>query len=173
MDLQQYVDTVQQQLLVAADAGGDEARALAARLAAPLDAVVRLTVQEALAAAAEEITLELAPGSVEVRLRGREPEFVVTPAPASGPAEPTDLPAPGDLPPASPGGDDGGTARINLRLPEQLKAKVEAAASHDGLSVNTFLVRAAAAAVDPSAPATRPAGRRAPTGSQRFTGWVR
>jgi HicB family len=173
MNLQQYVDTVQQQLLVAAEAGGNEATALAARLAAPLDAVVRLTVQEALAAAAEEITLELAPGSVEVRLRGREPEFVVTPAPAPGPAESAGPPAPADLPPASPGGDEGGTARINLRLPEQLKAKVEAAASRDGLSVNTFLVRAAAAAVDPSAPATRPAARRAPTGSQRFTGWVR
>lgn len=173
MDLQRYVDTVQHQLLVAAEAGSGDAKALAARLAAPLDAVVRLTVQEALAAAAEEIMLELAPGSVEVRLRGRDPEFVVVPSPASGPCEPADQDVPADLPPASTAGDDGGTARINLRLPEHLKAKVEAAAGRDGLSVNTFLVRAAAAAVDPSAPATRPAGRRAPTGSQRFTGWVR
>ena len=66
------------QLEVAAEAGGDEARALAERLVAPLDAAIRLAVQDALAAAAEEITLELAPGSVELRLRGREPEFVVS-----------------------------------------------------------------------------------------------
>ena len=35
---------------------------------------------EALSDAAGEITRELAPGSVEVRLRGRDPEFVVTKA---------------------------------------------------------------------------------------------
>ena len=34
-------------------------------------------LQDALAAAVEEITCELAPGSVELRLRGRDPEFVV------------------------------------------------------------------------------------------------
>jgi len=175
MNLQQYVDAVQQQLVVAAEAGGDEAMVLAARLAAPLDAVVRLTVQEALAAAAEEITCELAPGSVELRLRGRDPEFVVVPPPAgSEPAEPGLDARPG-LPPAPaarPPADEGGMARINLRLPDQLKARVEAAAGQDGLSVNAFLVRAAAAAVERLGQAPQ-AGRRAPTGSQRFAGWVR
>lgn len=169
MNLQQYVDAVQQQLLVAAEAGGDEARALAARLAAPLDAVVRLTVQEALAAAAEEITCDLAPGSVELRLRGRDPEFVVVPPPVP---EPAGMTGPADPLPAAGAGDEGSTARINLRLPDQLKARVEAAAGRDGLSVNAFLVRAAAAAVDRPGPPAE-AGRRAPTGSQRFTGWVR
>ena len=85
MDLRQYVDNIHQQLAVAAEAGGDEARALAERLVAPLDAAVRLTLQDVLVAATEEITRELAPGSVELRLRGRDPEFVVTPPP-------TDLP---------------------------------------------------------------------------------
>ena len=78
MDLRPYIDEIHDQLEVAADAGGEDARALAERLVAPLDAAVRLSLLDALAAAAQEITCELAPGSVEVRLRGRDPEFVVT-----------------------------------------------------------------------------------------------
>src|SRR4249920_1079692 len=78
MDLGPYVESIHRQLEVAASAGGDEARALAERLAAPLDAAIRLALQDALSAATEEITTELAPGSVELRLRGRDPEFVVT-----------------------------------------------------------------------------------------------
>src|SRR6266567_8279516 len=81
MDLRVYVDNIHRQLVVAAEAGGDDARALAERLVAPLDAAIRLALQDVLAAAAEEITCELAPGSVELRLRGRDPEFVVTPPP--------------------------------------------------------------------------------------------
>ncbi len=77
MDLGPYVESIHSQLEVAAGAGGDEARALAERLVAPLDAAIRLALQDALAAATEEITTELAPGSVELRLRGRDPEFVV------------------------------------------------------------------------------------------------
>src|ERR1039458_4061050 len=81
MNLRLYVEDIHRQLLTAAEAGGDEARALTERLVAPLDAAIRLALQDVLAAAAEEITCELAPGSVELRLRGRDPEFVVTPPP--------------------------------------------------------------------------------------------
>jgi hypothetical protein len=77
MDLRPYVETIHHQLSVAAEAGGDEARAVAERLTAAVDSTVRLALQDALVAAAEEITCELAPGSVELRLRGRDPEFVV------------------------------------------------------------------------------------------------
>ncbi len=77
MDLRPYVETIHHQLMVAAEAGGDEARAVAERLTAAVDSTVRLALQDALVAAAEEITCELAPGSVELRLRGRDPEFVV------------------------------------------------------------------------------------------------
>src|SRR5687768_27189 len=128
MDLGLYVESLQRQLAVAAEAGGEEAQAVAARLAAPLDSAIRLTVQDALIAAAEEITVELAPGGVEVRLRGRELEFVVTPPPAEAPArEATDGDGTvGPLPPVE--GDEGSMARINLRLPDHLKARVEQAA---------------------------------------------
>src|ERR1700683_1782698 len=82
MDLRPYVESIHQQLADAAETGGDDARALAERLAAPLDAAIRLALQDALGAAAEEITREMAPGSVELRIRGRIPEFVVSLPPA-------------------------------------------------------------------------------------------
>ena len=82
MDLTSYVDNLRHELAVAAEAGGDDVRALAERLTAPLDSAVRLVLLDALSAAAAEITRDLAPGSVDLRLRGREPSFVVTPPPA-------------------------------------------------------------------------------------------
>ena len=82
MELTQYVENLRRELTIAAEVGGEDARALADRLLAPLDAAVRLTLLEALSAAAEEISAELAPGSVDVRLRGGAAGFVVTPPPA-------------------------------------------------------------------------------------------
>ena len=78
MDLQPYVDGVRHELSVAAAAGGPDAEALAERLTAPLESAIRLALLEALSEAAEQITRDLAPGSVEVRLRGRDPEFTVS-----------------------------------------------------------------------------------------------
>ena len=163
MDLTPYVETLHRDLAVAADAGGEDARLLAERLAAPLESSVRLMLLDALSAAADEITRELAPGSVELRLRAGDPEFVVAtpPAPAEEPLH--------DAPPA-PELEEAATARINLRLPEQLKAEVEQAASRERLSVNAWLIRAAAAAVANEARGSRPRGGRI---GQSFTGWVR
>jgi HicB family len=177
MNLQPYVDGINRQLAVAAEAGGEEARALAERLLAPLDAAVRLTLQEALSAAADEITIELAPGSVEVRLRGRDPEFVVSLPPSpQGMREDADDPGPDGwaVPAVTPGseGEGGEVARINLRMPDHLKSRIEAAATSEGLSVNSWLVRAAAAVLERTDPDRR-RERRAPQGAQRFTGWTR
>ena len=179
MNVRVYVDSIHRQLAVAAEAGGDEARALAERLVAPLDAAIRLTLQDVLAAAAEEITLELAPGSVELRLRGGGPEFVVTPPPAdpsdqadAKDATPIGWSATGGATPVSPEGDEGSMSRINLRMPDHLKARIEQAAASEGLSVNAWLVRAAAAALERTGPA-RPRERRTSQGAQRYTGWAR
>ena len=56
MDLAPYVDQLRRELVAAADVGGDEARALAERLTAPLEASMRLALLSALSGAAEEIT---------------------------------------------------------------------------------------------------------------------
>ena len=179
MELEPHVDRLREQLAIAAEAGGDEARALAQRLAAPLDAAIRLMLLDALEIAAAEITRELAPGSVELRLRGGDPEFVVTPTPADREGA-----APAGMPDASEqfvgsgsaavttGSGEGGVARINLRLPEQLKTRVEEAADREGLSINTWLVRAAATGVDRAEGGAR-GDRGTPRGGQQYTGWGR
>lgn len=166
MNLGTYVSRLQSQLAIAAEAGGDDARDLAARLTAPLESAIRLEILDALSTAADEITRELAPGSVDVRLRGGEPEFVVTPPPsdddyAAGEPRQRRL-EPSDI-------EDGGTARLNLRLPENLKQRIEKAAGAEGLSLNAWLIRAAHSAID--GPAGAP--RRRFDGGDSFTGWVR
>lgn len=165
MDLTPYVDNLRRDLAVAAEAGGEQARELAERLTAPLESAARLTLFNALSAAADEITNDLAPGSVEVRLRGGEPGFVVTPPVHTEDAEADPTPAPPPVPEA----EEGAMSRINLRLPESLKNRVEEAAAAQHLSVNAWLVRAAAAALEGERPRTRPHGKV----GQRFTGWVR
>jgi hypothetical protein len=139
MDLSPYVEALRRDLQATAEVAGEDAREVADRLINALDASVRLVLIDALGAAAEQITAELAPGSVELRLRGREPEFVVAVA------SPTDIPTP-PAPPAPPppafDGDDGTTARISLRLPDGLKVRIEEAANNIGFSVNSWLVRA-------------------------------
>ncbi|MET0425233.1 MAG: toxin-antitoxin system HicB family antitoxin [Actinoplanes sp.] len=172
MDLTSYVSNLGREFATLAETGDPEARALIERLTGSLESAIRMTLLETLSAAADEITRDLAPGSVELRLRGRDPSFVVT-APPAEPAEPAVPAAP------APDNDlvfaeDGPASRINVRLPEQLKAAIEAAAAKEGRSVNAWLVRAAAAGLPGPERNERPAppdsGKRA---AQRFTGWVR
>ena len=163
-----YVETLRGQLVAAGDSGGPESRAAIERLAPGLEAATRIVLLEALSAAADEITRELAPGAVEVRLRGSDPEFVVTqPAYEAGDVATSTSAASPIVIPA--GDDEGGTSRLNLRLPEGLKAKIEEAARREGLSLNAWLVRAAAVAVDGT---QAQMSRRSPGGSQTYTGWV-
>ncbi|GHA39182.1 hypothetical protein GCM10010329_72810 [Streptomyces spiroverticillatus] len=167
MDLTPYVDTLRRELAVAAEAGGTEARALAEKLTAPLDAAARLTMLHVLSAATNEITRELAPGSVDVRMRGLDPDFVVAlpPADSRAPMSPT---APHGSPVTD--GDDGAVARVNLRLPAHLKSRTEEAAAREGLSLNAWLVRAAATVLD-AEPRPRTA-EKIPTMGNSFTGWA-
>lgn len=162
MDLGQHVSDLQRQLVDAAENGTDDTRAVAERLAAGLDAATRLVLLDALSTAAGEITRDLAPGSVDLRLRGREIEFVVT--------LPTSEPDSDDLPSASVDLDDASTSRTTLRLPDALKVRVDEAAAADGLSVNTWLVRAVAAALQPK---ERRAAQRTMRTGDNFAGWAR
>ncbi|SNR27962.1 hypothetical protein SAMN06265360_101146 [Haloechinothrix alba] len=171
MDLTPYVDFLSRELATAAEAGGEEARALAERLTGPVESAVRLTLLEALSAAADEITRDLAPGSVEVRLRGRDPNFVVTPPPSEV-AYATAAPEPEPVPDVDPAGtDDAATARINFRLPEHLKASIEEAAAKEGRSVNAWLGRVASATLRQSGKEQAP-DQRGGRGKQRYTGWI-
>jgi hypothetical protein len=192
MDLAPYVHDLQRHLAVAAEAGGEESRVVAERLSAPLEAATRLVLLEALSAAAGEITRELAPGSVDVRLRGRDPEFVVaspsgtdwtdvassSPAPATTSARAASAASSSEAALeveiadeiAAALADDASTSRTTLRLPDQLKARVDQAAAAEGISVNAWLVRAIGDALDPQ---TRRPTEKASRGSDQYTGWAR
>jgi hypothetical protein len=172
MQLDRHLERLRDRLALAAEGEREEETRAAQRLIASLDDSARLMLLDVLAAAAAEITRDLAPGSVELRLREGDPEFVVS-APADRPGrDPRDGGGGSDETPAGDAGaGEGALARINLRLPEQLKGRVEQAAEQDGLSINAWLVRAAAAAVDRGRSA---GGESGPSyGGQRYKGWGR
>ncbi|MHA7273497.1 histidine kinase [Arthrobacter sp. TMT4-20] len=162
MELGQYIRDLQRQLVDASETGADDTRAIAERLAAGLDAATRIVLLDVLSAAAGEITRDLAPGSVDLRLRGREVEFVV-----SMPAVETEADGPSSV---AVDHEDASTTRTTLRLPDALKARVDDAAAADGLSVNTWLVRAVAAALQPK---QRRSAQRALRTGDNFAGWAR
>lgn len=191
MDLRPYVDNLRDQLMAAADVGGKEASELVERLVAPIESAIRLTLLNALSSAAEEITRDLAPGSVDMRLRGLEPSFVVT-APVDLSSFDDDAVAGFEDAMQGMGSfsmagwvsalsteDEGVTARINFRPPEQLKARIEEAASREGMSVNAWLVRAVTAVLERTGGGGSERRQQQPQNGgpakngQRQTGWVR
>jgi hypothetical protein len=170
MDLTPYVASLGRELLTAVEASGDDAGAVVERLTASMESAIRLALLEALSAAADEITRDLAPGSVQVHLRGRDPDFVVTPQPVEQPVE--DTPERSAVPIDDAGLEDGPAVRVNLRLPEQLKAAFEEAAGKEGRSLNAWLVRAGSTALRATDRDHTPdrGGARA---AQHYTGWAR
>jgi hypothetical protein len=132
MELTPHVDALVRDLTAIAAVGDDATSQAAARLAAALKASAGLRLLDALSEAALEMSEQLPGGHVEVRLAGQDPSLVYV----------EDEPAP-----TAPSGDDNLSVRITLRLPEGLKVAVEGAAARDGVSVNTWLVRALARAV--------------------------
>jgi hypothetical protein len=182
MDITPYVERLRHDLAQAAAAGDEQVRAAADRLTLALDPSLRLALMETLSHAAAEITTEMRDGSVDVRLAGRDVEFVVEQAVPVTPPPPA-APTPG----ADDEDDDGATARITLRLPEGVKAKAEELAAKTGSSLNTWIVNALRAATregainididlsslpfgeggDPFGP-----GRGGRRGTRRMTGWI-
>ena len=183
MDITPYVERLRHDLTQASAAGDDRVRDAAERLALALDPSMRLALMEALSQAAAEITSEMRSGSVDVRLTGRELEFVVEhPAPAAAAS-----PSPTQSPGTDEDEDDGATARITLRLPESVKTRAEELAAKTGSSLNTWIVNVLRSATregainididlssipflegsDPFGP-----GRGGRRGSRRMTGWV-
>ena len=172
MQLNRHLQRLRDRLVSVAEGEKEEEARAAQRLIASLDDSVQLMLLDVLAAAAAEITRELAPTSVELRLREGDPEFVVI-APAQAPARDGDIAGPPDETPAGEGvaGGEGAVARINLRLPEQLKGRVEQAAEQEGLSINAWLVRAAVGALDRGRSGGSVSGPS--YGGQNYKGWGR
>jgi hypothetical protein len=167
MDLSEYAESLRRELTsITRFAGEDIARA-AEMLSETLDSSVRLALLDVLSAAADEITASLDGATVDVRLSGTEPQFVVNMTrPAEDPIADT-----GDT------AEEAGNSRITLRLSEGLKTRVEGAAVSAGMSVNAWLVRAISRALDgsPGRPQARPPFPPPPSGrpGKRFTGFAR
>lgn len=162
MDITRHIETLQRQLVAAAAAGGEQVQETASRLATALEAAGRLAILDALTEATAEITRDLAPGAVDLRLRGQGVDFVVVRPPRDEQPATT-----GVALPAASVQDDASPSRVTLRLPEGLKTRAEHAAAADGISLNTWLVRAIATGLEPTGPAAR--GTR----GSSYTGWVR
>jgi hypothetical protein len=160
MDLSEYAESLRRELnSITRFAGEDIARA-AEMLSESLDSTVRLALLDVLSAAAEEITASLDGATIDVRLAGTQPEFVVNAT--HGPDDVTHD--------ATEGADEAGTVRITLRLSENLKTRVESSAASAGVSVNSWLVRAVSRALDgQSSRGPRPR----PGVGKRYTGFAR
>ncbi|WP_062135953.1 toxin-antitoxin system HicB family antitoxin [Demequina aestuarii] len=163
MDLAHYSAQLRQQLEASAAAGTPKVREAAAQLATALDPAVRLAIVEALAEAASEISREIEPGGVDLRVRGKDVRFVVT-VPHAGPAAAADAVAGAQAEVASLAGDP--ASRTTLRIPDSLKERAEAAAAAEGISLNSWLVRAVSLHLEPSAQSRR--GRA----GARMVGWA-
>ena len=143
MELDHYLESVRRSVENATALADDQTRSVAQRLGATLDDAGRLALISALSDAAGEISRELSPGSVELRMAAGRPEFVVTPAPSqlTGPDDELDddddEPVAEDLAPDA----DEPTARITLRLPMSVKNKVDESAASEGISSNAWLMR--------------------------------
>jgi predicted lysophospholipase L1 biosynthesis ABC-type transport system permease subunit len=127
MQLDSHIDAIQQDLATTASLGDEAAAEAARRLSEALGSTLHLRLLDLLGEAALEISGQLGTARVEIRLAGREPELVVVSEEAP------------DAGAVAPGEDYSG--RISLRLPESLKASVEAAAAQEGISANAWLVR--------------------------------
>jgi hypothetical protein len=127
MQLQRFIDALRADLNAVAELGDDATAEAAGRLTLTLQASVGLRLLDALSEAVLELNEKLPSGHVEVRLAGQDPQFVYV----------SDEPEA-----AAPAGDEAFSARITLRLPEALKTSVEEAAAKEGVSVNTYIVRA-------------------------------
>jgi hypothetical protein len=144
MDLSPYIASLREDLATAASAGDENTRRTAAALSAALEPAARLAIMNALSDLAAEVTASLEGQVVEVRLAGRDVQVVVT-----GSAEPEPEPASAqEVPPNYGAGDTtGDISRITLRMINELKAKAEAAAAAQGVSLNSFIQQAVGGAV--------------------------
>jgi hypothetical protein len=144
MDLSPYLETVRTGVANAASLADENTQQVAYRLGTAIESTTRLALIQALSDAAGTLSAELAPTSVELRMAGQDPEFVVN-VPSAG-AEPTLLIPESEPTMTEQGGpedeSDEPLARISLRLPASVKARVDEQANKDGISTNAWLVRA-------------------------------
>jgi hypothetical protein len=151
MQTAQFIEALQADLRELAQLGGDELVQAAHRLEGAVKQSATLRLIDALTQVALEVSSQLPNGHLDVRLAGQDPELVYVEEEGEEPQAQT--------------AEDGLTARITLRLPDSLKVTLEKAAEAEGVSVNTWLVRALQRAVSSG-------GGRAVRSGKRITGYA-
>lgn len=144
MNIAGHIEALRADLIATAGIGDESTLRVAEQLSRALDPAMRLRLLDILSEAALEVNGQLTSGQIEVRLAGGDVGFVYSES--SNEAEPA--------------GEDAQAARITLRIPEQLKTRAEAAAAAEGVSLNTWLVRATSRALDRGRSSGGPGGRR-------------
>jgi HicB family len=127
MEMARFVDSLAADVAAVAAVGDEQTRAAAERVVQAIRGSAGLRLLDALGEAALEVSAQLPEGHIEVRLAGQDPALVYVGEEAA---------------PPEPAAEDGLTSRITLRLPESLKASIEADAAREGISVNSLIVRA-------------------------------
>jgi hypothetical protein len=151
MQTAQFIEALQADLRELAQLGGDELVQAAQRLEGAVKQSATLRLIDALTQVALEVSSQLPNGHLDVRLAGQDPELVYVEEEGEEPQAQT--------------AEDGLTARITLRLPDSLKVTLEKSAEAEGVSVNTWLVRALQRAVSSG-------GGRAVRSGKRITGYA-
>jgi hypothetical protein len=147
MKLSPHVDALRADLEAAAALGDEHAAQIGGRLAEAATRSAPLRFLDALGEALLEANAQLPSGHLELRLAGNDPDILFVEEEGQAP---------------TPTADEPSAARLTLRLPERLKSEIEAAAAREGVSVNTWLVRALGGTVGhamrPSSPGRRLVG---------------
>jgi hypothetical protein len=128
MKMSLVVDGLRSDVVAVGELGDDTVAEVAERIADVLGRSVPGRVLDLLSDAAAELTAALPEGRVEVRVAGDDVDLTYV-ADDAGPV-------------AAPADGDDLSARVTLRLGEGLKTRLERGAAADGVSVNTFVVRA-------------------------------
>jgi hypothetical protein len=126
MKMSLVIEGLRSDVEAVAELGDDTVAEVAERIAALLSRSASSRILDLLSDVAAELSAELPEGRVEIRLVGDDVEFAYVDERVGTPSE----------------GDGELSARITLRLPEQLKARVEEGAIGDGISVNSWILRA-------------------------------
>ena len=119
------VDGLRSDVVAVGELGDETVAVVAERIADVLGRSMPGRILDVLSDAAAELTATLPDGRVDIRVAGDDVDLTYV---EDGPA-PT-------------GEGDEQSARITLRLGEGLKSRIEDGAAAEGVSVNTFIVRA-------------------------------
>jgi hypothetical protein len=125
MKMSKFIGLLSADLTALGQLGGSELESAVSRLIPTLEPVLRTRLLEALTEAAGELKDQLPGARIEARLHDDEVELVYLQDESTTRETPSEL-----------------NARITLRLPEDLKSRIERAATKEGISLNSWLLKA-------------------------------